>query len=95
MSSYIKLAREMLETAKLVMALDETAGIQTDINTFTNIVQPKKRPTQTQFKNLKKVFTSDDEEEVVEQEDNLENASMDELADELLKVADELIGDGE
>ena len=83
MNSNIRIAKEMLRIAK-----ELTAGDYADRNTYNQITKTK--TTMPQFKQLKKVFKSADDEG-----DDLANDTMDKVAEELLEVARELVGDGE
>ena len=84
MNSNIRIAKEMLRIAKELVA-----GDYSDMNTYNQITKTK--TTMPQFKQLKKVFKSADEEG----DDDLANDTMDKVAEELLEVARELVGDGE
>lgn len=82
MNSNIRIAKEMLKIAKELVA-----GDYSDRNTYNQITKTK--TTMPQFKQLKKVFKSADED------NDLTNDTMDRVAEELLEVARELVGDGE
>ena len=83
MNSNIRIAKEMLKIAKELVA-----GDYSDRNMYNQITKTK--TTMPQFKQLKKVFKSTDDEG-----DDLANDTMDKVAEELLEVARELVGDGE
>lgn len=83
MNSNIRIAKEMLRIAKELVA-----GDYSDMNTYNQITKTK--TTMPQFRQLKKVFKSADDEG-----DDLANDTMDKVAEELLEVARELVGDGE
>ncbi len=83
MNSNIRIAKEMLTIARELVA-----GDFADRNTFNQITKTK--TTMPQFKQLKKVFKSADDEE-----NDFSDASMDKVAEELLAVAKELMADGE
>ena len=82
MNSNIRIAKEMLKIAKELVA-----GDYSDRNTYNQITKTK--TTLPQFRQLKKVFKSADED------NDLANDTMDKVAEELLEVARELVGDGE
>ena len=82
MNSNIRIAKEMLKIAKELVA-----GDYSDRNTYNQITKTK--TTMPQFRQLKKVFKSADEG------DDLANDTMDKVAEELLEVARELVGDRE
>lgn len=81
MNSNIRIAKEMLKIAKELVA-----GDYSDRNTYNQIA----KTTMPQFRQLKKVFKSADDEG-----EDLANDTMDKVAEELLEVARELVGDGE
>ena len=83
MNSNIRIAKEMLRIAKELVA-----GDYSDRNTYNQITKTK--TTMPQFRQLKKVCKSAEEEG-----DDLANDTMDKVAEELLEVARELVGDGE
>ena len=77
MNSNMRMAREMLEVARELVASDYS-----DRNTYNQITKTK--TTMPQFKQLKKVFQSDEDDELC-------NGSLDKVAEELLAVANELM----
>jgi len=81
MNDNIKLAKEMLEAAKELMATSDFSKK----NTFNKAMGTKLNTTQ--FKEVSKALTGEDES------DDIENAPMEKIADELLAVAHELIGE--
>ena len=83
MNSNIRIAKEMLKIAKELVA-----GDYSDMNTYTQ--RTKTKTTMPQLRQLNKIFKSADDEG-----DNLANDTMDKVAEELLEVARELVGDGE
>ena len=83
MNSNIRIAKEMLRIAKELVA-----GDYSDMNTYNQITKTK--TTMPQLRQLKKIFKSADNEG-----DDLANDTMDKVAEELLEVARELVGDGE
>lgn len=81
MNDNIKLAKEMLEAAKELMATSDFSKK----NTFNKAMGTKLNTTQ--FKEVSKALTGEDES------DDIENAPMEKIAEELLAVAHELIGE--
>lgn len=82
MNSNIRIAQEMLRIAKDLVAVSDFSKK----NTFNKAMGTKLNTTQ--FKDVSKAITGGDE-------DDLSNSTMDMVAEELLKVAQELLNDGE
>ena len=82
MKNSIRMAKDMLKIAKDLVSSDFS-----DRNTYNEIIKTK--TTMPQFKKLKQVF----QPKKAGEEDDLSEASMDRIAEELLAVAKELVGE--
>lgn len=83
MDDNLKIAKEMLTIAKMLVAKNDFSKR----NEFNRSMGTKL--TTPQFKSVQKALTGDDEEE------DLENAPLEKVAQELLSVASELMKDAE